>query len=452
MMRGVSNAVVPALVLLAGLFASLLFQNSLADQAAKNVTSLDAITLAQSDAGDKQSAVPSLRADDFVAVEEVPDPIHIPEPEYPHSALLAGIEGTVWLRVMIDTSGQVVDAVIEKESGQGAGFEDAAIQAAYWGRWSPAILRERPVECWVAYKVEFKIMANDYITEADKLFKSREYDKSREIYMKAMEKATEDGQNSELTESYSQIARCYLITDKKEEGRVWITKAAEIATPDEPLGWSRYLGVRGRFEWQDEELEKATATFKEMYEYCSGQKLHDRAIDAAHMVAITGSPEQQVEWGLKGIKEAEAGNVTGWLGPLWNNLGATYETLMRYDDALNAYIKAREYHWQYGTETNKMIADWAVGHAYRLAGNYDEAAKWLRPVLAWCERIENAEFVGWSHKELGEIDIINKNFKSALEHLVIAEDKLKAEQMPEWDPDGYKKLLGQIEELKSRVE
>lgn len=312
---------------------------------------------------------------------------------------------------------------------------------------------------WVSFaagqpieKEESSMTAIELLSEADNLFKSREYDKSRDVYLKAMERAQEDKQNSELTESYSQIARSYLITGKKDEGRAWISKAAEIATPDEPMGWSRYLGVRGRFEWQDDNLDEATATFKEMYEYCSSQKLHDRAIDAAHMVAITGTPEQQIEWGKKGIKEAEDGNVTGWLGPLWNNLGATYEDLKRYDEALEAYIKAREYHWLYGSEINKMIADWAVGHAHRLAGNYDEAAKWLRPVLAWCERIENNEFIGWSHKELGEIDIINKNFKPALEHLIIAEDKLKAEQMPEWDPDGYKKLVDQITELKHKVQ
>lgn len=296
------------------------------------------------------------------------------------------------------------------------------------------------------------MQATDLINQADSIFRSREYDKSRDVYMKAMEKAKEEGENSELTECYSQIARTYGITGKNEEGRPWLAKAADIATPDEPLGWSRYLGVRGRFEWQDEkDNEKAVATFKEMYDYCSDKELHDRAIDAAHMVGIVGTPEQQVEWGLKGIKEAEVGNVTGWLGPLWNNLGVTYEDQKRYDDALNAYLKARNYHWQYGDETAKMIADWAVGHAYRLDGKYEEAGKWLRPVLAWCERIDNTEFIGWSHKELGEIDIANEDFKSALGHFTIAEEKLKAVNMPEWDPDGYKKIAGQLEELKAKV-
>ena len=292
--------------------------------------------------------------------------------------------------------------------------------------------------------------ASEIIQKADNVFNSREYDKSRDIYMSAIDAAVGDDKNSDLTEVYSMVARTYLITGKKEEGRPWIDKAKDLANPEQPMGWSRYLGVRGRFEWQDDEKDKATKTFKEMYDYCSTNKLHSRAIDAAHMVAITGSLETQVEWGLKGIKEAEEGNVTGWLGPLWNNLGATYEEMNEYEKSLDAYQKAREYHWLHGDEMNKLIADWAVGHAFRLAGHHEEAAKWIRPVLAWCERIDANEFIGWSCKELGEIELAKGNNSAALEYFVRAEEKLKAEAMPEWDPDGYKALVDQISELRDK--
>ena len=296
-----------------------------------------------------------------------------------------------------------------------------------------------------------EMQTDKLLDKADSVFKSGKYEESRDVYMQAMAEAENAKDNSGLTEAYSMVARTYLIVDKKEDGRPWIEKAQKIATPEEPLGWSRYLGVKGRFEWQDKHLEKATVTFKEMYDYCSKNKLHERAIDAAHMVAITGSHEQQIEWGLKGIEEAEAGNITGWLGPLWNNLGATYEGMGKYNESLDAYLKAREYHWRYGNEMNKLIADWAVGHAYRLTGNMEEAGRWLRPALAWSERIDAAEFIGWSHKELGEIELANGNYNAALDHLVIAEEKLKAEQMPDWDPDGYKKLIEQIERTRDRI-
>jgi len=297
---------------------------------------------------------------------------------------------------------------------------------------------------------ESKITTKALLDKADSLFNSNEYEASRAIYIQAMEQANTNKENSELTEAYSMIARTYLIMDKKEEGRPWIQKAEKVGNSKEPLGWSRYLGVRGRFEWKDKELDKATATFKEMYNYCSGRKLYERAIDAAHMVAITGKPEEQIEWGKKGLKEAEEGTVTRWLGPLWNNLGATYEDMGRYKEALDAYLKAREFHWRYGDEKNKLIADWAVGHAYRLNRDNASAEKWLRPVLAWCEKINETEFEGLTNRELGEIELSRPSPDMALSYFLKAEEKLRQAGMPDWDLAGFAKLQNQIAELSKK--
>jgi tetratricopeptide (TPR) repeat protein len=286
------------------------------------------------------------------------------------------------------------------------------------------------------------------IDKADSLFRSNFYDNARVFYLQAMEKAKSQNDSSMLTESYAMIARTYLTTDKKDEGRPWIEKAAAIASADKPLGWSRYLGVKGRFEWKDSKLELATATFKQMYDYCHEHELYERAIDAAHMIALTGTSDQQIEWGLKGIQEAETGNIIGWLGPLWNNLAATYEDQHRYQDALEAYRKAREYHWRYGNEKNKLIADWAIGHTERLLGNLDSAAQWLRPVLAWCERIDDVEFTGLTQRELGEIELARGNSQAALDYFQNAAVKLKEAGMPDWDSSGYAELLQKIDRLK----
>lgn len=95
--------------------------------------------------------------DEFVAVEEIPQAIHIPQPEYPEMARRAGIEGDVWIRVLVDKEGTVRDAIIEKESGANAGFEEAAKEAAMGGKWTPAMQNNQPVPCWVSYKVEFSL-------------------------------------------------------------------------------------------------------------------------------------------------------------------------------------------------------------------------------------------------------------------------------------------------------
>ncbi len=295
------------------------------------------------------------------------------------------------------------------------------------------------------------MFSDELLEKADSVFNSREYEKSREIYLRVAQKADSLKDNSALTETYSMIARTYLILDDKETGRKWILKAGKIAKIDESLGWSRYLGVKGRFEWQDKELDKAAETFKEMYEFCSAQKLPERAIDAANMMTIVSNLEGQVEWAKKGIAEAESGNVTRWLGPLWNNLGATYEDMSKYKDAVDAYLKAREYHYKYGDETNKMIADWAVGHAYRLNGDIQNAEKWMLPILDWSIKLKNIEFIGWTNHELGEIELTKENFKSALDYLSKAAEYLKEANMPSWDPDGFQKQLDKIKEIEKKL-
>jgi len=97
------------------------------------------------------------KPDEFVPVEEMPVAVKKVEPKYPELARRAGIEGTVWVKALVDKSGKVRDVIILKESGANAGFEEAAIKSAYGYAYKPAISNGQPVAVWVAYKVNFKI-------------------------------------------------------------------------------------------------------------------------------------------------------------------------------------------------------------------------------------------------------------------------------------------------------
>lgn len=300
--------------------------------------------------------------------------------------------------------------------------------------------------------------AEELLVHSDEAFQSRNYAQAQEMYELTVRAAEREGEEEVLVEALAQVARSHLIQGKKEQGRPWLEKAKARASKEMPMGWSRYLGVRGRFEWKDDKLEEATATFKEMYQYCLDYNLHSRAVDAAHMVAITAPHEEQVVWGKKGIEAAEAGNLEGWLGPLWNNLGWTWEEMGRYRESLDALKKARGYHWKLGTEKNKLVADWSVGHAYRQLGQLDEASHWLRPVLAWAERRyvtdpnpDAAEWVGHSHRELGELAIARGELEEGLNHLRKAEEKLGEAEMQEWDPEDFQRLRDQISEIAGKV-
>ena len=94
---------------------------------------------------------------DSSQIEIAPILIKSVDPKYPPDALAAAITGIVWLKVHLDTLGQVTDAQIVKDSGLNVGFEEAALTAARKTKWKPAISGGKPIATWVTYKVEFNI-------------------------------------------------------------------------------------------------------------------------------------------------------------------------------------------------------------------------------------------------------------------------------------------------------
>jgi len=95
--------------------------------------------------------------DEFVPFEEAPVQVVTVTPKYPDLAQRANIEGTVWVKALVDKEGKVRDVIIVKSSGANAGFEEAAIDAAKQTVWKPAISNGQPIALWVTYKVDFKL-------------------------------------------------------------------------------------------------------------------------------------------------------------------------------------------------------------------------------------------------------------------------------------------------------
>jgi tetratricopeptide (TPR) repeat protein len=293
----------------------------------------------------------------------------------------------------------------------------------------------------------------DRLARADDAFKDRRYEEAGEVYESIAKEAEEAGDASAYVEACAMRARSYLIREEAEEGRPWLDRARERAVATDPLGWSRYLGVRGRFEWKDGDDETATRTFREMFDYCERKELWERAVDAAHMVALTGNPDEKFGWAAKGIAMAEKGGMTGWLGPLWNNLGWDYVDAGRYEEALDALVKAREYHYAGDGELPKLIADYSVAHATRLTGALDQAEDGMRAVLDWAERLEAqgdpdaAEWMGFSRWDLGEIALARGDRAAGRAAMEAALGELEKAGMPRWDPDDWKVKQERLAEL-----
>ena len=97
----------------------------------------------------------------FVAYDEPPEPIGgfaaIQEKlVYPEIARKAGVEGRVYVNVLIDEKGNVVATKILKSLGNN-GCDEAAIAAIKAVKWKPAKQRDKPVKVWVGIPVVFKL-------------------------------------------------------------------------------------------------------------------------------------------------------------------------------------------------------------------------------------------------------------------------------------------------------
>ncbi len=289
------------------------------------------------------------------------------------------------------------------------------------------------------------------LEQADQLFKNREYEQAGVLFEEVATES-EGSDRSVFVEAASMRARSYLIAEKKQQGRAWLGRASAAADGSDPRGWSRYLGVRGRFEWKDGDNEAATKTFREMFDYCNEKGLWERAVDAAHMIAITGDQNEKFDWSLKGIETAEKGNMEGWLGPLWNNLGWNYYDAERYEEALDALLKAREYHYRGENDLPKLIADYSVAHVTMKLGRLDEARSGMLDVLERAEALDAGgspdavEWMGFARWDLGEmaLELGDETGAAMLEQAL---GEIEKSGMPDWDPDQWKEKQDRVAEV-----
>jgi TonB family protein len=92
---------------------------------------------------------------DVVLLDEPPVLLKQVLPEYPSLAKETRIDGTVWVRALVDTTGKVVQAEIVKGSDIDVGFEEAALEAARKCEYKPALKDGKPIPVWTAYPVRF---------------------------------------------------------------------------------------------------------------------------------------------------------------------------------------------------------------------------------------------------------------------------------------------------------
>ena len=91
----------------------------------------------------------------FIEVDKLPALVSPLKPEYPQLAKLAGIQGTVYLKLLIDKKGNVEKAKVEQ--GVKNMLDESALNAAKKAKFTPAMVDDKPVKVWVILPVAFKL-------------------------------------------------------------------------------------------------------------------------------------------------------------------------------------------------------------------------------------------------------------------------------------------------------
>jgi protein TonB len=92
----------------------------------------------------------------FWKVEVKPQPVSVPTPNYPELARQAGIEGQAVVKALVEVDGSVISAEILKSSGNQS-LDQAALEAAYRAKFTPAKQRDKPVRVPVSIPYRFTL-------------------------------------------------------------------------------------------------------------------------------------------------------------------------------------------------------------------------------------------------------------------------------------------------------
>ena len=93
--------------------------------------------------------------DAFVAVEKMPQVVVSVPPVYPDLAKRAGIEGTVYVKILVSKEGKPLKAVVIKSDSEV--FNQPAVDAAMKFVFTPAIQHKAPVMVWVVVPFRFRL-------------------------------------------------------------------------------------------------------------------------------------------------------------------------------------------------------------------------------------------------------------------------------------------------------
>ena len=265
-------------------------------------------------------------------------------------------------------------------------------------------------------------------------------------FIELMPIAKESGDTSYYIELLTQIARTQGLQGKFEEAHATLDTTLSLLSDELKQAKVRYLLERGRVFNSSGNPEKSKPLFIEAFEIAKVNKLDLYAIDAAHMMGIVEHPEKQLEWSLKALEITEKTidkKAKRWLGPLYNNIGWTYNDLKEYDKALTLFEKGLKWREEINDEQGIRIQTWNIARTYRSLGKIAEALEMQRALEKEYEE-KGIEQDGYVFEEIGEcLLLLNKN-EEAKPYFAKAYEYLSKDN---WLVDNESERLERLKEL-----
>jgi len=189
--------------------------------------------------------------------------------------------------------------------------------------------------------------------------------------------AEAQGNGSYAAEAMTQVARTFSLRGEMDQANAILDDVDAGPYADVPVVRVRSLLERGRTLNSSGRADAALPLFEEAYEVAAANSEDFLAGDAIHMAGIASDIDGERNWVgvlVDFVASHPDSPATYWFGAVHNNLGWSYMTAERFEEALAEFQASRN---AYAAMPDKryetLIADYSVGQAMRQLGRCEAA-------------------------------------------------------------------------------
>ena len=200
---------------------------------------------------------------------------------------------------------------------------------------------------------------------------------SEEAFRALAAEAEAAGNDTYAAEAMTQVARTFSLRGEFDQANAILDVVDEGPQGSVPVVRVRSLLERGRTLNSGGDRVAALPLFEEAYEIAAANGEDFLAGDALHMAGIAADIDGERQWVgvLSDFVEGDPVNpATYWFGAMHNNLGWSYMSADRFEEALTEFQASRDaYAAMDGKRYETLIADYSVGQAMRRLGRCEAA-------------------------------------------------------------------------------